>query len=367
LAPRPRWHRILQESRRQACVAIDFYNKPGAERSYLDFVVHMHLAWQYLLHAECERQKQDYRYRDSRTGKLQKTREGECKTWDLYRCLEWRYPLPNDPIRTNVEFFIALRNKIEHRYQDSLMLVTAGQAHAYVLNYEAEVNRAFGPEQSLCHYLRFPLFIQSLSPAGMEEKLAIQRGLPRSVKSFITKFERDLSSQIRNSDHYDYRIMLVPVKGSRSEADIAMSFVRAEDLTEEKRAEMEAEGKIGTGVVIEKHRDVMHSDELSPAEALALIQKDSPFRLNMWHFTELVRHHKVKPPKGCSHPEQTNRMYCMYDKPWKKYVYTQAFVYLAIKDVAAEETFRQIFGKDPVEKASAIGSHDTRALAGAAH
>lgn len=357
MAPRPRWYHILQESRRQACVAIDAYNQSGPERSYLDFVIHMHLAWQYLLHAQCQEQKQDFRYKDERTGRIQRTRDGDAKTWDLQRCVEWRYPLPTDPIRANTEFFIGLRNRIEHRYQDSLMVATAGHAHAYVLNYEAEIVRAFGQSQSLAHYLRFPLFVQTLSPASAKEQLVLRRQLPGAVKSYIAAFERPLGPDVRDSEHYDYRIMLVPTKGSKSNADSAMTFVRAEDLTETKRAEMEAQGKLGTGVVIEKQRDVMHSDELAPGDALELIAAQSPFQLNMWHFTELVRHHKIKPPKDSSHPERTNHQYCMYDKPWKKYVYTQAFVRLAIQDVSTKERFKAIFAKDPIAKVGSLSAH----------
>ncbi len=29
MAPRPKWHHTMQEARRQACLAIDFYNRPG--------------------------------------------------------------------------------------------------------------------------------------------------------------------------------------------------------------------------------------------------------------------------------------------------------------------------------------------------
>jgi hypothetical protein len=54
----------LQEARRQACVAIDFYNQPGDKRSLADFVVHMHLAWQNMLHADLERRGVNIYFRE---------------------------------------------------------------------------------------------------------------------------------------------------------------------------------------------------------------------------------------------------------------------------------------------------------------
>lgn len=275
MPPRPKWWHILQESRRQACAAIDFYNRSGDERSYLDFVVHMHLAWQYLLQAECQRQGQDYSVRDSK-GRVVKTKDGDKKTWDLGYCLAWRFPTESEPTRVNVEFFVGLRNKIEHRFQDSLMMATAGQAHAYVINYETELVGTFGVDHSLSSVLRFPVFVQNLSPSGLKEQLALRRKLPAGVNSYITSFETRLEKRVRESDRYDYRVLLVPVKGPKSEADLAVSFIKAEELTEEKRAQMEREGKVGSALLVEKHRNVMHSDELAPGHAVALIEPGSP-------------------------------------------------------------------------------------------
>jgi hypothetical protein len=353
---------MLQESRRQACVAIDFYNRSGDERSYLDFVIHMHLGWQYLLQAERVRDGLEIHYRDSKNRYL-RTKDGDKKTWDLQSCADARFPMPSDLVRANLEFFIGLRNKVEHRYQDSLIAATAGQAHALVINYETELVGSFGGGESLGEYLRFPVFVQTLSRAVAREQLAMRRRLPADVKTYITEFESSLDKRVSESERYDYRVLLVQVKGSKTEADAAVTFVRAEDLTEERLKQMEAEGKVGAGVIVEKQRDVMHSDELAPAEVLALMDASSPFRLNMWHFTELCKLHGVKPKKG-QPPVRTDRRYCIYDKPWKKYVYTQAFVRVCIDDVSTREKFRAAFGKDAVAKVSSLTKRaDMRATA----
>ena len=54
----PKWRRLLDESRRQALIAVDFYNLPGDEKVLSDFIVHIHLAWQKLFsHPEFEKTK----------------------------------------------------------------------------------------------------------------------------------------------------------------------------------------------------------------------------------------------------------------------------------------------------------------------
>ena len=89
----------------------------------------MHLAWLYLLHAEFERDGVDYRYwlKDN-PRRLEKV-NGEPKRWDLAKSVLERWP-DQMAVRANIEFFIALRNKIEHRYtrfQQELALAVGGQ------------------------------------------------------------------------------------------------------------------------------------------------------------------------------------------------------------------------------------------------
>ena len=64
MARPPTWRYTLEEARRQALVAIDFYNRPGDRRNFADFIVHIHLAWQNLIHADRMRRKAEIYYRE---------------------------------------------------------------------------------------------------------------------------------------------------------------------------------------------------------------------------------------------------------------------------------------------------------------
>lgn len=357
MAPRPRWWHILDVAKRQALTAIDFYNRSGDKRSFYDFVVHMNLAWQYLLHADLEKSGVKYEYRDKKTGRVVKV-DGQPKTWSLSDCLADRFA-DNDPVRVNVEFFVGLRNIIEHRHQDAFLVATAGRAHAYVINFEDELVARFGTEHSLAHQLRFPVFLQSLTPAGVAEQLKLQRKLPKAASSYITEFTAALDPAVAASERFDYRVLLTPMKGPKSEADMAVTFLPAAEVTEEQRAQLVKDGKAGSVIIAEKQRDVMHKDELRPGDARALIEAGLPFVFNMWHFTEIVKHFKVKPQNG-EPPEKCDTRYCLYDKPWKSYVYTRAFVKRCINEVDTRENFRAVFGKDPVHKVSKIADPPRR-------
>jgi hypothetical protein len=106
--PKKHWH-IVKASRDEASLAARLYNDPAEVRSFEGFVVHMHLAWLYLLHAELTRDDVDYRYHQENPRLLLKV-DGEAKRWELARCVAHRWPQPDDPVQSNIEFFIGLRN-----------------------------------------------------------------------------------------------------------------------------------------------------------------------------------------------------------------------------------------------------------------
>ncbi len=132
---------MVEASREEAQLAVRLYNDPAEPRSFEAFIVHMHMAWLYLLHGQFTRDKVDYRYwRDKGKRRVLDLVDGEPKEWELARCARERWASDRDPVRVNLEFFIALRNKVEHRYSKkthkALTALIGGQAQALLLNYD---------------------------------------------------------------------------------------------------------------------------------------------------------------------------------------------------------------------------------------
>lgn len=63
MARPPRLQATLDASAQEACLAVRLYND-SAERAFEGFVIHMHMAWLYLLHAQFIREDVDFRYWD---------------------------------------------------------------------------------------------------------------------------------------------------------------------------------------------------------------------------------------------------------------------------------------------------------------
>lgn len=141
------------------------------------------------MHADRMRRKAEIYYRENDGRRTFKRKpDGSKKTWDLTQCLKFEFK-DSDPVRANIEFFIGLRNHVEHRFQDSILAVTASEAHACIINFEAELVRRFGEAETLGSELKFPVFVQSLSPTRYDEQRNLRRGLPQAVSTYISEFQ----------------------------------------------------------------------------------------------------------------------------------------------------------------------------------
>lgn len=349
MARPPAWRHTLDEARRQALVAIDFYNRPGDRRSFSDFIVHIHLAWQNLLHADRMKRKVEIFYREpGPRRRFKRNPDGSKKTWDLTQCLRFEFK-DNDPVRRNIEFFIGLRNHVEHRFQDSVLVVTAAEAHACIINFEVELTRRFGATESLGHELKFPVFVQSLTPERYEEQRELRRSLPNGIATFITEFQQDLSDEIRSDERFAYRLLLIPMKGPKTEADMALNFVRQDDLTKEELQQLL--GQQGSVIIAEKYRDATHGDEMLPKAAARAVQDGIDFSFSVNDFTTLRKVWGIGPVRTASKEQLPKSVgYCLYSPAFKQFVYRPELVERMIQALGIAEQYKVTMGRDPSPK-----------------
>jgi len=338
---------MLDGSREEALLAVDLYNQTRQPRRLEGFLIHMHLAWLYLLHAQFHRDHRDYHFRKP-NGRFERV-DGEPKTWDLAKSVAERWPQIG-AVRKNLELTIALRNKIEHRYHEAIVLATSGYAQALLLNYEEELTSAFGPQFSLGEALRFPIFVGSLTAIGNARIEELRAELPKTTKDFLAHFEADLDPGIASDQRYEFRINLVPKLGAKTEADTAMTFVREADLSDDERAALQELGRSGRVVVREQVRSVASAGKVKPSVAVSLIQKRIQFKFNMAHFVKAWHVTNCRPAGDSANPERTDERYCVYDEPHKDYLYTQAFIEKLVRESRDAESFERFFGYPPEAK-----------------
>ncbi|MEW1960163.1 DUF3644 domain-containing protein [Kineococcus sp. NPDC059986] len=360
MAPPPRHMQMVEASRDEAALAVRLYNDPAETRSFEGFVVHMHLAWLYLLHAQLERDGTDYRYwkpaRDGKAPRLDKV-DGEPKRWELSKCVQERWSDPKDPVRANLTFFIGLRNKIEHRYarqQDALTAAVGGLAQAFLLNYEEELTGQFGARLSLATRLRFPIFVGSFTTEGEKTLRRLRKQLPAQLRTFIAAFTAGLDPETSNDPRYEFRLRVVQELAPKDPDALAVQFTRLSDLTDEQRELVEQMGRQGAVIVREQRRSVVGQDLLKPGEVVKQVQELLPYRFNMTNFTEAWTRYEVRPVTGSETPERTDERYCFYDARHKDYGYTKAYARKLARECNSLEGFKKVTGRYPKDKETGV-------------
>ena len=305
----------LQVAKQEALLACDLYNEPRQPRSFELFVIHMARAWLNLFHA------------------VQAELGGAEESWDLASVVATHLPRAQDPIRRNIEFFIGLRERIEHkltaRQLRSLEAVVSGKALAYLRDFETYLVHEFGERQSLAESLRFPVFLSSLGRNALAEIQGTYRRIPAATRKYIEAFDAETNDETRTDPGYDFKVYLVPKSAGGPEADLAMEFVRLEDLSPEQREQVE----VGTVLIRDRHVEVANVDRLRPSEVVERVQPAWE-RFNLYYHTLAVRYFKVRPKGKSEHPDATDTRYCYFDVVHRDYTYTMAWVEKLLAELA---------------------------------
>lgn len=349
--PRPTaWMRMVATSRDEARLAVRLYNESSLPRALEGFVVHMHLAWLYLLHAGFTRDGVDIRFPHSaRKGWFEKI-DGEFKTWDLAKCVRTRWP--DGAVRANLEFFILFRNKIEHRYaqgDEALAAAVGAKSHALLLNYEEELTTQFGQAHSLANQLRFPVFVGTFTEPAEEALRRLQRSLPSDIHRFLADYDAGLDDDVRGDSRYALRLRVV-LQTAGGQGDLAIQFDRYEDLTEQQRAAVDDLGRTGRVIVRQQDRPVQNQNLIKPGQVVRQVAERIPFVFNSHDFLLAWRKSGVRPPSGSADPRRTKADFCVYDSMHHDYGYTQSYVDFLSRKCATAKGFIETVGRAPRSK-----------------
>lgn len=149
---------ILKSALDAALLAVEVYNKPRTtfrSEAYIALIV---IAWTRLFHAYFNATIGDkYYYRKSGSIRYKKI-DGERKAWELTTCIK-EYGKLSEPVKKNLEFFIKLRNKIEHRHitKKEVDVLIFGECQALLFNFENIVILLFGENYALHESLVYSL------------------------------------------------------------------------------------------------------------------------------------------------------------------------------------------------------------------
>ncbi|MBP9826991.1 DUF3644 domain-containing protein [Candidatus Saccharibacteria bacterium] len=310
---------LLDKAMDSATQAITTYNDPRSSFRTGNFTILMSIAWTSLIHAYFEQSKVNYFYKEE-NGRYTRI-DGDKKAWDLARSVSEVFD-KESPIRSNLELFVKLRNKIEHRNLPALDKELIGESQALVLNFEDWMTEKFGDQYTLIYTMFVPIqltrSIKRILPISKDEEAAVK---------FVKDYRGLLHADIDNSQQYSFKAYLVPKIGNhRSSSDVAIEFVKYDQSNPE---EMKKYDKAIVAIK-EKHIPVVNEDHIKPHAVLERLASAGHVRNMSWH-TSMWRKYKVRPSSNARDKTACKTDYCKFDRPHQDYLYTEAWVNLLLE------------------------------------
>jgi hypothetical protein len=314
----------MSKAREAALLAVEVYNRPATAFRSAGYIILMIVAWTALFHAIFLRKRIKPFYKKKGSTRRYEKVDGDYKTWELTECLRQYYKEQSTAPRKNLEFFIALRNKIEHRFLSELDIEIFGECQAMLMNFEEVLSSEFGGKQALVGGLPYALqFSKALTPTQVTAMRGSARQHLQSVKKFVTSFRSSLSDDVQSNASYSFKVFLVPKVGSQAKSsDIAIEFVRYDPTKPEEMKQYERV----IALIKPKQVSVANLGGLKAGQVVERVASRLGRRFTMNSHARCWKHFNTRPGSKSSSPEQCDNRYCYFDVLHKDYVYTNAWV-----------------------------------------
>jgi len=316
----------LEASIDSALLAVEVYNKPRTTFRSEAFIALMIMSWTRLLQAFFNSTIGDRYYYKKKNGRYELI-DGERKSWELNTCIK-KYGKLSEPVEMNLQFFISLRNKIEHRHIDKREVdaLIFGECQALLYNYESTLMELFGQQYALNESLVYSLQFSHLRTPTQEKanKAALSKDLA-DVVSFVEKYRNSLDDEVYNSQEYSIKLIQIPKISNTSRADAAIEFVKWDELNDEDKAAYDQ-----VAVIIKDKKvkiEAANVKRLKPGEVVQKVNANlanKPLTPNL--HVVLYKLFKIRPPNRADDPFETLAEFCLYDETHNDYVYQDAWV-----------------------------------------
>ena len=337
----------LLKAREAALAAVDNYNRLGTYFRTRTFVLLMTVAWTSLFHAVFYDKKIKPWYVKGGDGKGTRYDrvDGDPRHWELSTCVNEYWGSQHTPTRKNIEFFLGLRNKIEHRYHPELDPALYGECQAMLMNFEDMLVNEFGPDVALLDQIGIALQFSALRPHQQEEAVRRLQGTALSdVRDYIETFRAGLAPEILDSSQFSLRVFLIPkLENNPKVADLSVEFVQYDPSNPIAMEEL----RRVTALIREKKILVASKGLLKPKAVVAKVKECLPFKFTQDTHTRCWKHYKVRPTGGSEQPEDTRSDFCIYDELANGYGYTEAWVRYLCRKLVDPVEYEAVTGKTP--------------------
>jgi len=328
---------LLESSIDCALLAVEIYNKPRAPFRVESFITLMIMAWTRLLQAHFNQTIGETYFYKEKNGRY-KILEGERKAWELRTCMQ-KYGQLTEPVKTNLDFFIKLRNKIEHRTIDKeeVGIMIFGECQSLLYNFENELIKIFGAEyalnESLAYSLQFSRLRTTKQTQAHKKLLSAEY---KEINEFIQKFRDNIKDEVFSSQEFSIKLIQVPKIGNTGRNDLAVEFVNWNSISEEDRKKYDKLTTIVKDRVIKA--EVINPARLKPGKVIQEVNKKSPTKINHSDHKNILAIFSIRPYKEFDDeqgPFETNTKYCHYDEAHNDYLFQQCWTDFLVSNITS--------------------------------
>lgn len=317
---------ILESSIDSSLLAVEVYNKPRTTFRVEAYISLMVMAWTRLFHAHFNNTIGDKYFYKNANGRY-KLVEGQRKAWELTECIK-KYGVLSEPVKKNLEFFIKLRNKIEHRNisRKEVDVLIFGECQSLLFNYETLLIDIFGSEYAINEALVYSLQFSQIRQSGQTQanKSALSKDISE-ILSYVERYRSSLSDNVFDSQEYSIKLIQVPKIANASRAEAAIEFVRWSELDSEDRSRYEQL----TVIVKDKAVKIEAANvgKLKPSKVVEKVNAQLVGQsITRNDHSALWRLFGVRPEQGVDDPFETNTNFCHFDEVHNDYVYQESWV-----------------------------------------
>lgn len=335
---RGRTKQLLESGIDCALLAVEIYNKPRTPFRVENYITNMIMAWTKVIHAHFHNtigEKYFYKKKGSIRYELI---DGEKKAWELKTCISKLKHL-DEPVKANLNFFIKLRNKIEHRYveKNEVGTIIFGECQALLNNFEKYVIDCFGEEYALNESLAFALQFSILRSVGQikaSKKLLAKE--VKDLKDFIGKYRNSLDEKTFNSQEYSIKLISIPKISNTNRNDLAVEFVNWNTLSDEDKTKYSRL----LAIIKEKSviKEVINAGKLKAGDVVNKVVEESSYKsFNHYDHRCLYTIFSIRPSgkEKEKDPFNTDTHYCHFDEAHNDYLFQESWVDFIVEKINA--------------------------------
>lgn len=340
--------KCLEKSRDSALLAVETYNKPAINFKSGAYIVLMTISWTALLHAYFLKNKiKPYHKENNRFIK----RDGDFYYWELGTCVKKYFEnQASNPIRKNLEFFIPLRNMIEHKSIPEIDSDIFAECQSLLLNFDKIMEKEFGVTYCIRESLSFAL---QLYPSSKSlNNAVVENPSSKSIVDFIKSYRSSITTDILNTGEYSFKAFLIQVANHESKNTLPIQFIQYDKLTDIQKSGVNRVATLVKNKFVQVA--VSNKDKIKPNDVVKKVQaalgnpkvirngreKD---KFNPDTHTRSWKKYEIRPANGSETPELTTTKFCVYDSLNHNYGYTEDWVDFLVDEMAIEEKYNSLY------------------------